>query len=171
MKNLYLILVISFVHLNSANAQNKQTCNCCTEKHAEFDFWVGKWTVTNPDGSPAGKNTIEKVQGECLLRENWTSASPGFTGTSNNFYNYKTKQWEQIWVDNQGQSLHLKGNRKGNQMILQTDEETNTQGQKFYHRVTWTLNNDGTVRQFWETITEGQDVTIASDGPYKKSER
>lgn len=31
-------------------AQNKP-CNCCTEKHAEFDFWIGTWEVTNPDGT------------------------------------------------------------------------------------------------------------------------
>ena len=69
-------------------AQNKP-CSCCTEKHAEFDFWIGTWEVTNPDGTKAGKNSITKIQGQCVLQENWTSNSPGYTGTSNNFYNYK----------------------------------------------------------------------------------
>jgi len=32
---------------------------------------------------------------------------------------------------------------------------------KLFHRVTWTPNEDGTVRQLWETIT---DITIAFDG-------
>lgn len=150
-------------------AQNKP-CNCCTEKHAEFDFWVGTWEVTNPDGTKAGKNVISKIQDQCVLQENWTSNSPGYTGTSNNFYNYKAKQWEQIWVDNQGQSLHLKGNKLGNQMILRTDDESNAEGKSFYHRVTWTDNKDGTVRQLWETIAEDEKVTIAFDGLYKRIE-
>ncbi|WP_299362671.1 hypothetical protein [Winogradskyella sp.] len=148
-------------------AQNKP-CNCCTEKHSEFDFWIGTWDVTNPNGTKAGVNVIEKVQDNCILRENWTSATPGYTGTSNNFYNYKTSQWEQIWIDNQGQSLHLKGNKVGNQMILRTDDETNAEGKTFFHRVTWTDNEDGTVRQLWETITEDKEVTVAFDGLYKK---
>lgn len=148
-------------------SQNNK-CNCCTEKHSEFDFWIGEWQVTNPDGSPAGKNSITKIQDNCILQENWTSAKGNFTGTSNNFYNFKTQQWEQIWIDNQGGNLHLKGNRVGNQMILKTDEEQNKNGQTVYHKVTWTLNEDGTVRQLWETITNGKDVTIAFDGLYKK---
>ena len=170
MKYKYLVFVFFMASLTITKAQNSQQCSCCTEKHSEFDFWIGSWTVTNPDGSAAGKNTIKKIQDNCVLQENWTSASAGFTGTSNNFYNYKTKQWEQIWVDNQGQSLHLKGNKVGNQMILKTDEETDAQGNKIYHRVTWTHNEDGTVRQYWETITNGKDITVAFDGLYKKSE-
>ena len=123
MKAFILILALSF-SLNSI-AQNKTTCNCCTEKYSEFDFWVGTWTVTNPDGTVAGNNVIDKIQDQCILRENWASAKGNYTGTSHNFYNYKTKQWEQIWIDNQGQSLHLKGNRIKNQMILKTDDEKN----------------------------------------------
>lgn len=168
MKNQVLI-IIALLFTISINAQTN-TCKCCTEKHSEFDFWIGTWEVTNPDGSKAGENSIEKVQDNCILQENWTSATPGYTGTSNNFYNYKAKQWEQIWVDNQGASLHLKGNKVGNQMILRTDDETNAEGKTFFHRVTWTDNDDGTVRQLWETITDGSETTIAFDGLYKRKD-
>ena len=163
-----LLFSIAILCSLNFNAQEKP-CNCCTEKHAEFDFWKGDWSVTNADGSAAGTNAIVKIQDNCVLQENWTSAKGNFTGTSNNFYNYKTKQWEQIWIDNQGGSLHLKGNRTGNQMILQTDEENNKDGNPFIHRVTWTINEDGSVRQYWETITNGKDVTVAFDGLYKKT--
>jgi hypothetical protein len=145
-------------------------CNCCTDKHSEFDFWIGEWDVRNPDGTAAGNNRIEKVQNNCILQENWTSVQANYTGTSNNFYNYKTKQWDQIWIDNQGQSLHLKGNKVGNQMILQSDAEKDKDGNMFINRVTWTKNEDGSVRQLWETITNGTEISIAFDGLYKKTE-
>ena len=166
MKTLLLILIIFTT--TGLHAQTSQ-CNCCTETHAEFDFWIGEWTVTNPDGTIAGTNSIDKIQNQCILRENWKSTQGNYTGTSNNFYNYKTKQWEQIWIDNQGQSLHLKGNRKGNQMILQSDEEKDKDGNVFYNRVTWTLNEDGSVRQYWETIFKDKPVVVAFDGLYKKA--
>jgi len=166
MKKLFTLILVSFMSL-SLNAQTNN-CNCCTENHQAFDFWIGNWEVTNPDGTAAGSNSIDKIQDNCILRENWTSAKGNFTGTSNNFYNAKTKQWEQIWIDNQGGSLHLKGNRTGNQMILQTDEAKNKEEQPFFHRVTWILNEDGTVRQYWETITNGKNITVAFDGLYKK---
>lgn len=169
MKTIYIVFVCLFSF--SVNAQQDNvSCQCCTEKHGEFDFWIGNWTVTNPDGSFAGTNVIDKIQDNCILRENWTSANKGYTGTSNNFYNATTNQWEQIWVDNQGGSLHLKGNRVGNQMILKSDMITDSKGQKFHHKVTWTLNEDGSVRQYWETITIDNSITVAFDGLYKKTE-
>ena len=114
MKTIFTIVLLSIFSI-SMNAQINN-CKCWTEKHAEFDFWIGTWNVTSPDGTTAGKNVIDKIQENCILRENWNSAKGKYTGTSNNFYNAKTKQWEQIWIDNQGGSLHLKGNL--NLMIL-----------------------------------------------------
>ena len=165
----YITTVLFMFFIITGFSQNNN-CGCCTEKHSEFDFWKGNWNVTNPNGAAAGTNQIDKIQDDCILRENWTSAKGNFTGTSNSFYNNKTKQWEQVWVDNQGGSLHLKGNRIENRMILKTDEETNKDGNPFYHRVTWTLNDDGSVRQYWETITNDKDITVAFDGLYKKVE-
>ena len=163
----YAFSILFLFTLVSISAQTNN-CNCCSDTYSEFDFWIGEWNVTNPDGSMAGTNTITKSQNNCLLQENWKSANGKVTGTSNNFYNYKTKQWEQIWVDNLGGSLHLKGNREGNKMILRTDTETQNNGDVIYHRVTWTLNKDGSVHQYWETITNNKDVTVAFDGLYRK---
>src|ERR1700741_5316479 len=46
------------------------------ERH-RFDFWIGEWDVTTPDGKPAGSSVIESVSGGCALLENWTSRSGG----------------------------------------------------------------------------------------------
>ena len=166
MKHLFIAIILSFFTFSMSAQDNN--CKCCTETHSEFDFWIGTWEVTNPDGTKAGENIIKKAQDNCILKENWTSATLGYTGTSNNFYNIKTKQWEQIWIDNQGASLHMKGSKIGNQMILRTDDETNAEGKTFFHRITWTDNENGTVRQLWETITDGAETNIAFDGLYKK---
>lgn len=169
MKHLTLLLLLVLLTCSLSYSQNNN-CKCCTDKHAEFDFWLGTWNVTTPDGSAAGKNIIKKIQDNCILQENWTSTKGNYTGTSNNFFNAQKNQWEQIWIDNQGVSLHLKGNRVGNQMILRSGELKNKEGKPFFHRITWTKNDDGTVRQLWETITEENKITIAFDGLYKKAE-
>lgn len=145
------------------------SCACCTENHKDFDFWVGKWEVTNSDGTKAGTNTIEKTQNNCVLKENWIGSS-GSTGASTNFYNLQTKQWEQLWVDNSGSHLRLRGNRVGNQMILSSDEFAHTDGKKYVNRITWTLNGDGTVRQLWEVLEKEKVANIAFDGLYKRIE-
>ncbi|RAJ13238.1 hypothetical protein [Olleya aquimaris] len=161
-----IILFLALISFNAISQNND--CACCTEQHQAFDFWIGEWQVTNPDGSIAGHNTILKVQDNCILQENWVSAKGNYTGTSQNFYNSKTGQWEQIWIDNQGGTLHLKGNRTGNQMILQSDTLKNKEGNPYFHRITWTLNNDGSVRQLWETTTNNTEVVVAFDGLYKR---
>ncbi|MCF6295979.1 MAG: hypothetical protein L3J25_09865 [Flavobacteriaceae bacterium] len=56
-------------------------------------------------------------------------------------------------------------------MILQSDEAKNKEGQSFYHRITWTHNKDGSVRQYWETSTNGKYITVAIDGLYKKASK
>ncbi|MEX0291334.1 MAG: hypothetical protein AB3N14_19680 [Flavobacteriaceae bacterium] len=145
-----------------------QNCACCTENHKAFDFWIGEWEVTNTDGSAAGKNTIEKIQSDCMLSENWISASAGFTGTSINFYNQRTGQWEQLWVDNAGNQLKLKGKKVGNQMILSSDEFKRNDGLLYVNRITWTANDDGSVRQLWEVLQKDSVVSVAFDGLYKK---
>ncbi|MDX1315011.1 MAG: hypothetical protein R3356_05865, partial [Eudoraea sp.] len=146
----------------------KKPCACCTEEHKAFDFWEGDWEVYLPDGSVAGHNTITKIQDKCALEENWTSAKGGFTGTSFNFYNQTSGKWEQLWIDNAGTQLKLYGNRKGNQMVLASEPFKGQDGDMYVNRITWTANDDGTVRQHWEILKGDTVVQVAFDGLYKK---
>ncbi|WP_350292403.1 hypothetical protein [uncultured Croceitalea sp.] len=161
-----VLFLIIYLSLSLSLLAQTSDCKCCSENHAAFDFWIGSWEVTNKDGSIAGKNTIVKIEGDCVLRENWTSATPGYTGTSLNFYNLKIKQWEQLWIDNSGAHLKLKGNKFGNQMILSSDEFIHTDGKIYINRITWTENSNGTVRQLWEVLSEGKVVNVLFDGLY-----
>ena len=164
------LLLFVFLLVGYGLSAQTDTCACCTENHKAFDFWIGKWTVTNPDGSAAGKNTINKIQNGCALQENWTSAKGGYTGVSHNFYNATKKRWEQVWIDNGGAQLKLYGNKKGNQMILSSKAIKNKNGKMVVNRVTWTKNANGTVRQLWEVLINDKVDNIAFDGLYKKIE-
>lgn len=84
MRNFTSILIV-LITINFRFGQGK-SCACCTEKHSEFDFWIGNWEVTGPNGKKVGDNILAKVEDNCVLQENLTSATPGYTGTSNSFY-------------------------------------------------------------------------------------
>ena len=162
----YFILIIAFLTPAATIAQ-QATVPCSSEQHAQFDFWLGSWRVIASDQA-AGNNIIEKIEDGCVLLENWSSATSPYTGTSYNFYNQQEKQWEQLWLDNQGGFLKLAGNRIGNQMILKSIPAENAQGDEVTQQVSWTNNEDGSVRQLWEILTKGKDTQVAFDGLYQK---
>ena len=167
MRKVIYILIVSMLTITGIQAQSED-CACCTEDHKAFDFWLGEWEVFLSDGSKAGTNSIKKDLDNCLVRENWSSEGNNFRGSSINFYNKQQKRWEQIWMDNGGSHLHLKGQRDANQMILTSDEIPREDKPPYVNRITWTLNEDGSVRQLWEILVDGDVASVAFDGIYRK---
>jgi hypothetical protein len=145
-KTILLALILFSAGMNAQN--KKDDCKCCTENHSKFDFWVGDWVVKDTLGNKIGENKIYKIQGKCAIKENWKSASS--TGTSFNYYDSKDDTWNQLWVDNQGSQLVLKGKPGKNKMVLKSTLQKGQRVPLFYHQITWTLRKDGTVLQHWE---------------------
>jgi len=150
-----------------AHAQGQQ--GCVAPEYRQFDFWVGNWSVTNPKGKTAGSNRIESILGGCVLQEHWRSANGG-DGTSRNMWNAADSTWRQVWMDAGGNLLELKGKLEGNQMILSGTRPSGGQpGARTIDRVTWTPLPGGTVRQLWESSTDGGITwTTAFDGLYAR---
>lgn len=140
----------------------------------DFDFWLGDWNVTTPDGKLAGTNRIEPVAGGRGLFENWEGApqpngQPGGSGKSLNAFNPATNQWQQFWVGTGGNVLELTGGLVGGRMVLTSTERPLRDGRRVTNRITWTPNTDGTVRQHWEqSFDAGQTWQTAFDGLYRR---
>ena len=166
---LSLVALLSVAPISVSQAQDAPAKPCDTKNHHAFDFWLGDWQVT-ANGKPAGTNNVVSLQAGCIVQENWVSAASPVTGTSYNFFNASTKKWQQLWIDNQGGNLQLSGERIGQQMILKSEELKNKEGKTFVHRITWTQNEDGTVRQYWEMLKEAGETSVLFDGLYKKKD-
>lgn len=168
MNTLFLFLtIVSFNQITTQSNEDKQ-CNCCTEKYQQFDFWVGSWNVYNTKGDLVGTNTITKNYGDCVLKEEWVSTGSN-RGTSTNYYNKSDDSWNQVWVDNSGFSLILKGNLIDGVMILKSELIKGEKG-NYYNQISWTLNSDGSVTQLWELFkTDGSLIQEAFKGIYKKN--
>ena len=140
---------------------------CAATEHRQFDFWIGDWNVTTPDGAPAGRNRIESMLEGCVLRESWTGAR-GSSGTSYNAYDRRTRKWHQTWMDDRGGVLQLDGGLTDGKMVL-TGETRDTTGAPVLNRLTWQETAPGAVRQLWETSADGgKSWTVAFDGRYRK---
>lgn len=147
-----------------AIAQN----GCAGDDHFnDFDFWLGQWNVSsNANGTHAGTNTVTKELNNCLLMESWQGAQ-GSVGKSMNYFNPLTGLWRQVWVA-PGYIIDIKGGLEDRSMALKgTIEYFNDSTYEF--RGTWTPNDDGTVRQFFEQFdAEAENWTPWFDGRYEQ---
>jgi hypothetical protein len=126
---------------------------CLYSKEArQFDFWVGEWDVKGVAGQSAGKSKIEKMLGDCVIFENWTSALPNmYSGKSFNVYNSTTKKWMQTWVDDKGAVIEfINGEYNDNKMVFVTLPDA----QKQITRLTFFNMNPTLVRQLFEVTTD-----------------
>ena len=97
-RGVFTVLTILFAGTcaGTAAAQNSQPTGprfpCESRAQArQFDFWIGEWNVT-ANGKPAGTNSVQRILGQCVIFENWTSAVGG-EGKSMNFFNAQTGKW------------------------------------------------------------------------------
>lgn len=163
-----LVYTLLLVFAGTAWAEGEPRPKPCTaESYNQFDFWLGKWTVSNDAGEIQGNNHIHKIMGNCGMQENWTGGS-GFVGTSYNFYDSRSKVWRQTWIDNQGGSLLLTGGLVGTSMQL-SGERASREGKTVIDRITWTPLADGRVRQHWQASEDaGKTWSDVFDGYYKR---
>lgn len=144
----------------------------CTaaEKH-QFDFWIGDWDVTTPDGKAAGTNLIKPMLNGCVLHESWKGRG-NFVGESFNAYDTKRQRWHQTWVDGTGGVLLLDGKFENGSMTLSDRDAPGKPDRNAINEITWTPNADGSVRQHWRTSADGgKSWKTAFDGKYVKSSR
>ncbi|HET9581955.1 MAG TPA: hypothetical protein VFP76_03985 [Gemmatimonadota bacterium] len=140
---------------------------CAREEYRQFDFWLGTWEVTTPDGKVAGTNTIESVLNGCALRESWRGAG-GMTGTSTNTYDPHAGRWHQTWVDDRGGFLLISGGLEKGSMVLE-GEMVDEEG-PVVHRIAWTPGPAGEVRQLWEASRDGGTTwVVVFDGLYRRA--
>lgn len=143
--------------------------SCDAPEYRQFDFWIGDWQVFAGERQ-AGTNSIRPVHGGCALQENWQGAGAGgISGSSFNIYDRATGQWHQTWVDARGTLLQLDGGLVDGAMVLSGSRPAPNRGTAL-HRITWTPNDDGSVRQLWETsLDEGASWSVLFDGRYVNS--
>lgn len=167
MRNLIILFAISALFQPTLNAQ--QTPCQKDSGYNQFDFWLGTWEVTNAQGQVQGVNKIEKTSDGCLIKEHWTSAG-GNHGFSMNYYNPRTGKWTQNWVS-AGSVIDYNGGLIDGSMILKGHIFYQGQDVKAKFRGTWTLLDDGRVRQFFEQHDAEKDVWgVWFEGFYKKME-
>lgn len=162
-----IVLTLPFAdRAEQATPATKDAAPCSSPTHGQFDFWLGEWVVY-ADGKRVGTNRIEKRYGGCVLVEHWEGAS-GSRGTSINAYDAARDKWHQTWADNRGTLLQLDGGWTGEAMVLSGVRDQGKGGAQREHRITWTPDDDGSVRQHWQARKPGAAWQTLFDGHYRR---
>jgi hypothetical protein len=158
---------LSAIAENSKATLPEPTPTCDSGEYRQFDFWIGKWSVTE-GAQPAGQNSIEPDLKRCALFESWRAVD-GSRGRSVNFYDRIRQRWHETWIDDRGGALELDGGLVGGSMVLEgerPDAKTNT---SVRHRITWTPLRNGSVRQHWQMMkAETSTWETVFDGIYQR---
>ncbi len=154
-----------FQHVLEVADKNARPCEY-SDKHREFDFWIGEWDVFNQQGRQVGTNVIQKSLNGCMLYENWSA--PGQVGKSFSYFDSALGKWKQNWVHAQGGVIRYEGEFKNGVMRF-TGESVLFDGSKELARGTFTPLVDGRVHQFLEQSADGGKAWYATfDGIYVK---
>ncbi len=132
-------------------------CACCTSFHHQFDFWIGKWLVYDTLGNRIGNSQIEKLEDKCIISERWQGTS-GISGRSYNYFNALDSSWNQVWIDNQGNHLVLKGKGGDGKMVLTSEWGKGKLGKWQKNKITWEALSNGQLSQVWEIFDENDDL-------------
>jgi hypothetical protein len=147
-------------------AQNAPPPRCDSAEFRQFDFWVGNWRVTS-GGQEVGANDVTLEESGCLVHEHWTGARGG-TGQSLNFYDRSDARWHQVWISSSGGALFLTGSYHDGRLEYTGDRPGTPGGAVQRNRLTFFRNADGTVRQLWETSSDGVTWQTTFDGLYTR---
>jgi hypothetical protein len=134
----------------------------------DFDFWVGRWEVRSPDGTPIGTNTIVKRDGGCSIEEHWEGAG-GASGTSLSFFLPSRGEWRQVWTGSGGTLFDMTGKLVDGVMRMEGQIEYVDSDRVVAFRGTWTPSADGRVRQRLEEFDlAAQTWVVWFDGFYRR---
>jgi hypothetical protein len=168
---LVVVVTAGLLRVSAAAQSTTPPPACQLTEHRQFDFWLGEWDVTLPNGNKAGTNRIQSINAGCALREEWTGAR-GFTGTSLNAFDASAGRWHQTWIGSDGVLLMLDGGLRDGAMEL-SGVTTGANGARTLHRIRWTPlgGTPPTVRQLWESSTDdGKTWVVTFDGMYRRKQ-
>jgi hypothetical protein len=137
----------------SAPAPTPPAPACDSEGHAGFDFWLGEWDVyPNGRDNKVADSRIERKHNGCAVLESWMPLR-GAGGSSLNHFDTETGQWYQKWVGSSPGAVEFVGGVTEGKMVL-TGNWPQPGAPHTLIRMSYTKNEDGSVRQHGEASTD-----------------
>ncbi len=137
-------------------------------EYNQFNYWVGKWDVTNPAGKHAGDSEIDLMNNGCTIVENWYGAG-NFQGKSFNYFDTTDNMWHQFWINQNAQKTTFEGKLVDGNMVYHSYDHVNDSSKPYLERLTFFNLGPDKVRQFDERSTDqGKTWNVGYDLIYTR---
>ena len=145
------IALLQAISAQTQPATQPPPSKCEGADYAAFDFWVGEWDVyPNGKDKQVARSKIEKLYSGCAIRENWMPL-PGAGGGSLSGYDPVRKGWHQTWFGSSPGPVFFDGGSVDGKMVLTGSwPGSGPSGEDGLTRMTYSLQDDGSVRQHGE---------------------
>jgi hypothetical protein len=163
MKGIWFLAAAALMGLTMSSAQ--QTWDCRGSEFRVFDFWLGNWEMQDrSSGTPLGKATVQKIHGDCAIREDWFALSGG-SGANIVTYHPPQQAWRMVSVTKSGGYLLSHGKWENAKLTFLTESHA-LGGTAQRRRIAWQkTDNPNRVLQTWEvSLDDGKTWRTEFDG-------
>lgn len=119
----------------------------------QLDFWLGTWDVTWGD-EERGSNLVRRVLNGQVIQEDFDgSPSIAFRGRSVSVYRPQHQEWQQTWVDTEGNYWHFRGGWQGDHFVFAADDIV--EGHPVMYRMIFRNIAQDSLDWVWERSDDG----------------
>lgn len=168
MKTIFLLTIIALAQTMTYSLNEIKSM----PDSAQFDFWVGSWSLEWKDSEgkiKTGTNNVLKIMDGYTVHENFEDGDGIFKGMSVSVYNHNLSKWQQTWVDNAGEYMDFTGGMNGDKMIL-SREFKNKKGETVQTRMIFYNIAKDEFNWNWEKSTDnGTSWTVLWQIHYRRN--
>lgn len=138
---------------------------CISPEARQFDFWLGEWDLSWPAEQTGGEsgekgtgtNRLERLFGDCVIEESFSTSDGKFQGRSLSVYDETAALWRQTWVDSSGGYLVFTGGMNGQDMELRT-APVDREGETVVSRMVFTDIAVNSLTWHWQGSRDGGET-------------
>ena len=119
----------------------------------QLNFWLGDWELSWGEGE-TGSNRVQRILDGRVISETF-DGNPGvsFRGQSVSVYRPQHEQWQQTWVDTDGNYWHFHGGWQGDRFVFATDDIVENRPVKY--QMIFRDIEENSLKWIWERSDDG----------------
>lgn len=164
---LFMLALAGCISAAQPSAIAAETPAATDPENRQFDFWLGDWAITDPNGSSEASSRVSLALGQYLVVENWDDGR-SHKGENLFAYNADDKTWHGMFADNQGR-VHVFTGKVSGGLAEFYGPSRGPAGEAVLNRIRVVRLAPDRVEQSWEKSTDnGGSWTVVFKGEYSR---